>query len=524
VRYRLVSGEGRDRATFTVGEADSVTIGRSAENDLVVPNKLVSGVHAEVVLTPDGPLIRDVGSKNGTWVNGDRIDGVRGLVHGDRVVIGGQALSFLAEPDLARTSVMFREDAPETTQIHAAIDSRAPLNLRDKSLETARRNLAILNETGSLLLLARDEEDLSSRILDLVFDLLDAERGCVVLTTPSGEPETMAARSLEGVTERLEVSKTILGRTLEEGLSLLTSDAAEDERLKAGHSIVLQGIRAAMCAPIRGKRAVLGAIYVDTRMQKGAFSPQDLELLTTLGIHAGITIENQRLLRENVQAERLAAIGGVVAGLSHDIRNILTSLKGGAYMLDSILKDHENQDLRGAWEIVGATTDTIAELVDDMVSYSKDRQPDKSVIDVNDHVKTVLKRFRNRAAERGGTLVDDLDEKTGFASLDRNGIDRVLTNLVSNALDAVADREGVVTVRTKDLGESVEITVEDNGPGVPEADQGRIFDLLFSTKGSRGTGFGLAITKKIVEEHGGEVRLDPEGEKGARFRIVLPRS
>jgi signal transduction histidine kinase len=524
VRYKLVAGEGRDRATYTVGSEDSVTIGRSAENDLVVPNKLVSGRHAEVVLSPDGPLIRDVGSKNGTWVNGDRIDGVRGLVHGDRIVIGGQPLNFLAEPDLERTEVTLREDEPETTQIHAAIDSRAPLNLHDESLESARKNLAILNETGSLLLIAKDEEELSSRILDLVFDLLDAERGCVILPSPAGEPETMAARCLEGQTEGLDVSRTILNRTLVEGLSLLTSDAAADERLKAGHSIMLQGIRAAMCVPVRGKRSILGAIYVDTRMQTGAFTSQDLELLTTLGIHAGITIENQRLIRENVRTERLAAIGGVVAGLSHDIRNILTSLKGGAYMLDSILSQHENKDLQGAWEIVRATTDTIAELADDMVSYSKDRQPEKSVVDVNALVMAVLRRFRAQAAERGATMIDDFDEETGYASLDATGIDRVLSNLVSNALDAVPEGAGIVTVSTKDLGGTVLITVEDNGQGVPEADRDRIFDLLFSTKGSRGTGFGLAITKKIVNEHGGEVMLDPKVDSGACFRIVLPRS
>jgi len=514
IRYRIIDAEGS--VSFDIGDSKVVRIGRLADNDLVVPRKLVSGHHAEVLLGPDGPVIRDVGSKNGTFVNGEHIRNSRPLIHGDQIIIGGQALLLEAITELAETSVTVLDGDTETTQVHAAIDVAVLLS--------AQRNLAILNETGSLLLEAKDEKELTARILDLVFSVLPAERGCVILVTPDGTPTTMAARSREGRTESVAVPRTILFRAIEEGVALLTSDAATDERFKAGHSVVVQGIRGAMCAPVRGKRSVLGAIYVDSRLLTGAFRETDLELLTTLGIQAGITIENQRLLHESLKAERLAAVGGVVAGLAHDIRNILTSLKGGAYMLDTILRKHEDAQLAGAWEIVRSTTDTITELVDDMVTYSKERQPAKVVIGVNDLVARVARRFENRAEDAGATIRTDLPKETGYASLDRNGMDRVLSNLIANALDAVPAESGVVEVTTRDRGDRVEITVRDTGPGVPAESRDHIFDLLYSTKGSRGTGFGLAVTKKIVNEHGGSVELVSEPDSGAAFRILLPRS
>jgi signal transduction histidine kinase/pSer/pThr/pTyr-binding forkhead associated (FHA) protein len=514
VRYLIVDEQGS--SSFEVGERQSVAIGRSSDNDVVLPYGLVSGRHAEVLIGPEGPVIRDLASKNGTWVNGERIHEPRQLMHGDRIIVGGQGLVFEVESPLAETSVSVLDQESETTQIHATIDPGG--------LKSAERSLAILNETGSLLLEAKDEAELTGRILDLVFDVLPAERGCVILREPGADLRTMAARSREGHTEDLAVPRSILDRVIREGIALLTSDARRDERFKRGHSVVLQGIRAAMCAPVRGKRSVLGAIYVDTRMLKSAFKPEDLELLTTLGIQAGITIENQRLLLANLKAERLAAIGGVVAGLSHDVRNILTSLKGGAYLLDAMLSNHENPDLREAWQIVRATTDTIAELVDDMVSYSKDREPVKDPTDVIDLVRRVATRFRERARNAGARIDVELDEGTGIAAVDANGIDRVLSNLIANALDVVPREGGRVEIRSVGLDGLVEITVKDNGPGVPEQNRERIFDLLFSTKGSRGTGFGLAVTRKIVTEHGGTVELVSGPGEGAQFRVRLPRS
>lgn len=528
-RFSLVIGRDAERRHVPLPDSGVLKIGRGGGNDLVLGGGLVSSRHAEIQIRDGAVSLRDVGSRNGTWVNGCRVEEEVRLSPGDRLVIGGSALTLAAE-DPPTAPVTLLEDREDSQQVFASIDTSASV-LPDertrreafRALAKAERNLAVLHEMGGLLLEAKDEADVCGRILDLVFDVTPADRACVILTGPDGSLETKAARTREKDEDGLTVSRTILGKTLRDGLSLLTSDAISDERFRGGHSVIIQGIRAAMCVPVRGKRAVLGAVYVDTRIKTAVFTPDDLEVLTTLGIQGGISIEHLRLLKENMRAERLAAVGAVVAGLGHDIRNILSALSGGAYMMDHVVKEIEHRDLRDAWEIVRESTDTITELVNDMVSYSKERKPNRGPTDPNRVARTVANRFSARAEAARATIVLETDDSLPKMNWEAPAVDRVLSNLVSNALDALDDEGGRISIRVRGEAEHVVFVVADNGCGIPPENRERIFDLLFSTKGSKGTGFGLAITKKIVGEHGGTVEVDSEPGLGTAFTIRLPR-
>jgi len=529
-RYTLEirSGEEMLRAV-SLPEDRETTLGRARENNVVLPQGLVSSRHAVIEPAGNGLALRDLGSTNGTYVNGERIEEPHVLVSGDRIAVGALKLILRVKESNAQASVTFHDGDRDTQQIFAQIDTGKSVILPSsaraetfRALEAASRNLAVLHEMGGLLLGATEEDGLCAHLLELVFDVLPADRAAVIVEGPSGEPEIRAARSRSKGRENLSVSRTILRKSLEEGLSLFTSDAVRDERFRNEQSIIVQGIRAAMCAPIRGQRNILGALYVDTEFRTGAFRKEDLELLTTLGIQGGIAVENLRLREQNLSAERLAAIGGVVTGLSHDIRNILSALRGGAYVMDKLLTGSKESDLAEAWGIVKDGTDTIAVLVENMVSYSKEREPSLRPTDMNERVGRVATRFASKANEFGITLTTDLSPDLPNVDLDPSAIDRVLSNLVANALDAIGTSGGTVTVRTG-VGEGhAEISIEDDGPGIPELDRDRIFDLLFSTKGSKGTGFGLAITKKIVTEHGGSVDLESQVGAGTTFLIRLP--
>ena len=512
-QLRLIPPAGA--APVSLEEGARVVIGRAEDCTVILTDKRVSTRHAVVEVGEDGPVIRDLGSANGTWVNGQQLQKTRQLGEGDMIAVGSKVLRVTSVPP--ETKVAFHEEEIDEGQIYVTFDAL------DRSLDEANKTIAVLQGMSELLLDIEDEDDLCARLLGLVFDELSADRACVILLDAEGNLVNRTARARTKEQEGMAVSSTIVRKVVEEGISLITSDAATDERFRRGQSIIVQGIRAAMCAPIRGRREVVGALYADTQVETGVFKREDLELITSLGIQGGIAIDNLRLARENLEAERLAAIGGVVAGLSHDIRNVVGALKSGSYVLDKNLSGSRKKDIREAWEIFKQGTDTIAELVEDMVSYSKKRQPDLVPLDLNNLVERVATRFGPRAAEQGVSLTASLSPEVGEVPMDESSIDRVLSNLISNALDAIGEKGGSIVLTTNIRGEEAELVVADDGCGIPPENLRRMFDLLFSTKGSKGTGFGLAVAGKIAEEHGGRVEVEYEPGEGATFRLILTR-
>jgi signal transduction histidine kinase len=506
----------------------AITIGRAPGNALVLQDGKVSSQHARVDLDREGVTLHDLGSKNGTFVDGHPVDDAWRLRPGHEIAVGNSSLELRVGHDAPPPRFGPRPAA--RPQVRAKIE-----NVRDLVIQPARegkggapskaqRGLDVLHEIGALVSSEMDEESFLARLMDLIFSTLPADRAALILLDANDEPVARVSRKSEDSNQEIQVSQTILRKVLNGGMSILTADAGADARLASGASIVAQNIRSAMCVPIRGKRKTLGAIYVDTILSIGVFGKDDLHVLTTVGIVAGTALENLELFRRNLQQARMAAIGQVIAGLGHDIRNMLTSLRGGVYMMDELLRDKQDGDLDSAWEIVRHGQDSIGNLVQDMVNYSKQREPSYQLSDVNQVVLNAVAFAREKARENGIQVTELTDPTIGPFEFDPQGIERCVMNLISNAVDAVPQEHGIVGISTQQSadGKSVSIVVQDNGEGIAPESHERIFDLLFSTKGARGTGFGLAITKKIVEEHGGRVLLQSDVGAGARFTIELP--
>jgi signal transduction histidine kinase len=161
-----------------------------------------------------------------------------------------------------------------------------------------------------------------------------------------------------------------------------------------------------------------------------------------------------------------------------------------------------------------------------MLYYVKHREPERTPTDPNVVVGEVVDLHREMASEKGVELRVELDEKVGCELLDRTTIYRAVLNLVTNAIDACTESEtgDRVVVRTRSDPNEVVLTVEDNGIGMTDEVRSRLFTRFFSTKAGRGTGLGLPVVKKIVEEHGGTVEVDSEPGRGSSFQIRLPRS
>jgi PAS domain S-box-containing protein len=233
------------------------------------------------------------------------------------------------------------------------------------------------------------------------------------------------------------------------------------------------------------------------------------------------------LEREKSQAERLAIVGQTVAGLAHGVKNILTGLEGGVYVVNTGFKRKEETLVQKGWDMLERNIAKISTLVQDLLSYSKHRAPQYEQVDPSDLLTEVFKLFEGMARKDGIRLEIDLDQTIGKVSMDPKGIHTCLTNLVSNALDACKmklDSSGCsVTMKTiKEEGCGVVFGITDTGIGMDEETKGKLFSIFFSTKGTSGTGLGLLVTHKIVVEHHGVISVDSQPGKGSTFAIKLP--
>ncbi|WP_435016890.1 ATP-binding protein [Tundrisphaera sp. TA3] len=528
-------------------QARAVGLGRDASNPIRLHDHEVSRRHAEVRRDENGYRIVDLRSANGTFLNGHAIDQAP-LKPGDQVRLGQTVLLFQDAPDdsrelTARVDMTGRGDLADRSAILRSIPAdegsrilQAPGNvgdwLRDRLL-----NLSVMYKATQAISHVVDIDTLLPQILQLVFESIGADRGAIFLKGPDGEmtPKAVRWRGEADPGERMTISSTIFDHVLKQGEGVITSDAPADRRFGPAQSIVNMGIREAICVPVQGRLATLGVLYADVRAAasvgipldepKTRFTKDHLMLMVAIGHQAGLAIENTQLYEANLQAERLAAVGQTIATLSHHIKNILQGIKGGSYLIEMGLNDKDDAIVRRGWTIVEKNQAKIYNLVMDMLSYSKDREPALELADLNETVADVIELMQSRAGDLGVTLYWQPAAHLPRLHFDTDGIHRAVLNIVTNAIDASEDVEGgIVTVSTAigADGSRAQVVVADNGVGISPDEVDGIFQVFASTKGSRGTGLGLSVSQKIIREHGGTIAIDSEVGKGSTFTIELP--
>ncbi|HZT80102.1 MAG TPA: ATP-binding protein, partial [Gemmataceae bacterium] len=527
------------------------TVGRDSTSNVRLVDTEVSRRHAEFRLVNGAWHVVDVGSANGSFVNGQPIKDAT-LQPGDRVQIGQSVLLFSAgrgdgapgESDLAaRISMITRHDMELSSAIVKTIGESEgsriltqPGQVKGPWLKGALANLAVVYETIQAVSHILDVDQLLGRIMEIIFRSIEADRGCIMLHNPDGgalEPKAVRWRKA-APQGRMDVSSTVIDYVRREKKGILVSDASSDERFATGQSIVRFGIREVICVPMKGRHETLGVLYLDTLSSArelvaqggagGKFTEDHLALAIAIAHVAALTVEETRYHQAMVQAERLAAIGQTIAALSHHIKNILQGLRSGGEILDMGLAEKDEALLQQGWKIVQKNQGKISDLVMDMLSYSKEREPLIEDLDLNAVVREVLEVVEGRAREVGARLESKLDPLP-LAQADSQGIHHALLNIVSNALDAVEDRPdprvGVATGLEAD-GAWVRIVVVDNGGGIPAEKLQDIFKPFVSSKGSKGTGLGLPVSRKILREHGGDILVESRPGKGSRFVLRLP--
>jgi signal transduction histidine kinase len=238
---------------------------------------------------------------------------------------------------------------------------------------------------------------------------------------------------------------------------------------------------------------------------------------------AASVITQSRLIDENLESERLAAIGETVAGLSHYTKNILTVVSVSSEIIDDGLVQKKIEILENPWKIMKRSLKRLSYVIEDMLAYSTERQPVYELYPLAELIDDVVTSVEGMQGRKSIQIELDVSGLSEPVMIDSRGMHRCLLNLVLNAVDELPDADGCVKVAGTRLDSGiVRITVEDNGAGIKEENLDRIFNPFFSTKGNRGTGLGLAVTQKIVAEHGGRISAGNRETGGAVFTIEFP--
>jgi sigma-B regulation protein RsbU (phosphoserine phosphatase) len=301
------TGDG-SRERFALAK-ERVTIGRSRDSDIFLPDQWLSRHHAEILRKDVNFFLHDLGSKNGTLLNGEPVSGDRRLRHGDVITLGEHVLTFSSD-DAEEDSA-----PPEGTRIFSArelSDIKTKPSIDPEELQKQNRVLEVLSQAARSLLAHRPLPELFEQVLDLLFAAVPCERAAILLLegTPA-EPTVKATRSRGGQPLLTKVSRSIARRVLERRETMLLPNLMEDAAFSTQDSILSTGIRSALCAPLwftsatAEQDAVIGLVYLDSLAMNRPFTEEDARIVTALANVAAAKIENVRLLEESMEKRRL---------------------------------------------------------------------------------------------------------------------------------------------------------------------------------------------------------------------------
>ncbi|MFN6053853.1 MAG: ATP-binding protein [Planctomycetia bacterium] len=540
-------------------------VGRDAKCIVRLQDTEISRNHAELFWGPEGFRLRDLGSFNGSHVNCKQVKDIL-LKTGDQLQVGQTVMLFVYEeqaPSEIQASIFSSEIAGGSEKdkllqkfsiLGSVPDSEGsvilsrPQGVEGDWVRNALSRLGVVYEAITATSEILELGDMLGKILKLLLSTLEADHASVYLFPEFADSEYGLGEQIQSENNSLSllsrigdnpakmgvsVSKTVVDYVLREKQGVLVSDALKDSRFNAVQSIVRAGVREIICVPMKGRHSTVGVIYLDKLYNEKhsdtvgvhSFVKEHLILSIAVAHQAALAVEETHHYQARLQSERLAAVGEAVAYLSHHIKNILQGLKSGGEILRMGIKDLDASLLSSAEKLIDKNHGRLFDLVKDMLSFSKNREPNYEDCDLVKLLADIAELSSPMVAAKGGVLkFESFAEELGMF-IDQEGIHRVVLNLLNNALDACQDVDVPViglSLVEGDLPGWIKIMVRDNGEGISSQEIEKIFQPFKSSKGNAGTGLGLAVAQKIVKEHQGRIDLASDIGAGAVFSISLP--
>jgi len=507
-------------------------VGRARHNDIALNEPSISKLHARIDYQDGRFFIEDSGSLHGVYVNATKVRRAE-LTPGSQIQLGNVTLKFsLLGPETA-TGAMAKLPWVEQQQLL----------------------LSLVQTLNSTLVLSQVLE----QVLDAIMHITGAERGFLLLA--DGSPTSARYPSVAGLRLRVARGRTergapsghgisagIVRRALETGEVVSTigglEEAAKAETAAIRSDEITKPVQTVVCLPLRSPRAgadgtgafprALGVLYVDNAGSAAPFSGDALRAAEALARHAALAIENAQLFEREqhtieelqkaqtqlLQSEKLATIGQMAAGIAHELNTPLTYIMGNLELL-------ELQDLTAAQRemlsSIARGADRIRTLAHRLLAFTRPGREEMAPLVVNDVVERSLELCQYQVASGRIELVKSLESDLPRVLGVSNQLEMALINIVVNAVHAMGEKGGRLTVRTRRRGDDVEVSVADEGSGIPERIRGSIFEPFVTTKPEgKGTGLGLSTVLMVVERHNGRVDFDTEEGRGTTFRVTLP--
>jgi len=299
----------------------------------------------------------------------------------------------------------------------------------------------------------------------------------------------------------------------------------------------LDRIEAELFVPLLVREELIGLLILGPKLSEVPYSPDEQLTLTTLANQTAVAIQNAWLYSDLehsleelkqvqahlIQTEKLSALGEMIAGVSHELNNPLTAVIGYSQLLQSMdLAPQVKEDLGQILEAGRRMGRIVANLLD----FSRQHPPQKEYIDINQVISKSLELRAHELITSNIQIETDLAPDLPYTMADPYQLQQVFVNIINNAQQAMAEKggPGVLTVMTRrGRNNTLRISFQDTGPGIPREIMGRIFDPFFTTKEvGQGTGLGLTVSYGIVQEHEGHIWAESEDGRGATFFIELP--
>jgi serine phosphatase RsbU (regulator of sigma subunit) len=311
---------------------ERISIGRSEDNELPLPDPFSSGHHALIYSSDGAFVLRDNGSKNGTFLNGKKVQGEVELKRGDEILIGSTRLIFDKE---LSSNVEMTEVVSPARNINTILPLREILTKQDiettlqgitspsdlMKIKSDYKSLAVLNEVSKALVLHQPLNELLERVMELISEYMPMDRGILMIQEGNPSqliPKVIRINNKSLAQKKIQVSQSIVSLVLDKHSSVLTTDALADPRFMMKDSVIKSRIHSAMCVPLWNNKEIIGVIYSDRISLVDQFTEDDLRLLTLLSNLAAVKIENARLIEKAIEQEKMEKELALAARIQKD--------------------------------------------------------------------------------------------------------------------------------------------------------------------------------------------------------------